>query len=121
VYGGGRLEDPSGIGRDGRGPGWDCSSLTRHAVWIASGREVQLPRVSTDQARVGKAVDPRLDAMAPGDLIAFSINGGRIDHIGVYAGNGVMIHAPRTGSNVEQVDLTDDRWSRLPWTVRRIL
>ena len=32
-----------------------------------------------------------------------------------------MIHAPRTGKNVEQVDLTDAYWSKLPWTVRRFL
>jgi hypothetical protein len=121
VWGGGELEKPSGIGRDGRGPGWDCSSLTRHAIWIASGRTVEIPRVSSDQARAGKPVPPSLAAMAPGDIIAFSIHGGGIDHVGIYAGNGTMIHAPRTGKNVEQVDLTDAYWSKLPWTVRRFL
>jgi cell wall-associated NlpC family hydrolase len=121
VYGGGELEQPSGIGRDGRGPGWDCSSLTRHAVWIASGRTVEIPRVSSDQARAGTAVPPTLAAMVPGDIIAFSIHGKGIDHVGIYAGNGTMIHAPSTGKNVEQVDLTDNYWSKLPWTVRRFL
>jgi hypothetical protein len=121
VWGGGELEKPSGIGRDGRGPGWDCSSLTRHAVWIASGRKVEIPRVSSDQAAAGKPIQPSLAAMAPGDVIAFSIHGGGIDHVGIYAGNGTMIHAPRTGKNVEQVDLTDNYWSKLNWTVRRFL
>lgn len=121
VWGGGELERPSGIGRDGRGPGWDCSSLTRHSIWIASGRRVEIPRVSRDQARAGKPVPSELEAMAPGDIIAFSIKGGAIDHVGVYAGNGTMIHAPRTGKNVEQADLTDGYWSKMPWTVRRFL
>jgi hypothetical protein len=121
VWGGGELEKPSGIGRDGRGPGWDCSSLTRHAIWIASGRTLEIPRVSRDQARAGKPVPSSLAAMAPGDVIAFSIHGSGIDHIGIYAGNGTMIHAPSTGKNVEQVDLTDAYWSKRPWTVRRFL
>ncbi|TCC33893.1 hypothetical protein E0H75_42305 [Kribbella capetownensis] len=121
VWGGGDLEQPTGLGRDGRGPGWDCSSLTRHAIWIASGRTVQIPRVSSAQATAGRPVEPKLAAMAPGDIIAFSIHGGGIDHVGIYAGNGTMIHAPRTGKNVEPVDLTDAYWSKLPWTVRRFL
>ena len=121
VWGGGTLEAPSGIGRDGRGPGWDCSSLTRHAIWIASGRTIEIPRVSSAQATAGRPVAPVLAAMAPGDVIAFSIHGGGIDHVGLYAGNGTMIHAPKTGKNVEQVDLTDAYWSKLPWTVRRFL
>ncbi|WP_406054496.1 NlpC/P60 family protein [Kribbella sp. NBC_00889] len=121
VWGGGDLEHPTGLGRDGRGPGWDCSSLTRHAIWIASGRTVQIPRVSSAQATAGRPVEPKLAAMAPGDIIAFSIHGGGIDHVGIYAGNGTMIHAPRTGKNVEQVDLTDAYWSKLQWTVRRFL
>lgn len=121
VWGGGDLEKPTGIGRDGRGPGWDCSSLTRHAIWIASGRRIEIPRVSSAQATAGKPVVPVLSAMVPGDVIAFSIHGGGIDHVGIYAGNGTMIHAPRTGKNVEQVDLTSSYWSKLPWTVRRFL
>jgi cell wall-associated NlpC family hydrolase len=121
VWGGGDLEQPTGIGRDGRGPGWDCSSLTRHAIWIASGRTIEIPRVSSAQAAAGRPVAPVLAAMAPGDVIAFSIHGGGIDHVGLYAGNGTMIHAPSTGKNVEQVDLTDAYWSKLPWTVRRFL
>lgn len=121
VWGGGDLEQPTGIGRDGRGPGWDCSSLTRHAIWIASGRKIEIPRVSSAQAVAGKPVPPVLASMAPGDVIAFSIHGGGIDHVGLYAGNGTMIHAPRTGKNVEQVDLTDAYWSKLNWTVRRFM
>jgi hypothetical protein len=121
VWGGGDLEKPTGIGRDGRGPGWDCSSLTRHAIWIASGRRLEIPRVSRAQATAGKPVAPVLAAMVPGDIIAFSIKGGGIDHVGIYAGNGTMIHAPRTGKNVEQVDLTSGEWAKRPWTVRRFL
>ncbi|MFG1629010.1 NlpC/P60 family protein [Kribbella sp. NPDC049227] len=71
-----------------------------------------MPRVSGAQATAGRSVELKLSAMTSGDIIAFSIHGGGIDHVGMYAGN---------GKNVEQVDLTDTYWSKLPRTVRRFL
>lgn len=97
VWGG---EDPSGF---------DCSGLIQH-VYAKVG--IDLPRVSRDQARVGLEV-PNLDAAVPGDLVAF---GQPVDHIGIYAGNGNMVVAPRTGDVVKV-----QRISREPVTIRRIL
>jgi cell wall-associated NlpC family hydrolase len=59
--------------------------------------------------------------MRPGDLIAFSDSGGaRYQHIGIYAGNGQMIHAPRTGENVEVYDLRGDSYfAGMVWSIRR--
>jgi cell wall-associated NlpC family hydrolase len=121
VWGGGTLSGPSGVGRDGRGPGFDCSGLTRIAVYVASAGKLVLPRVSSQQALTGLPVAPDLRAMQPGDLIHFSLDGGAIDHVGVYAGGGVMIHAPRTGKNVERVSLSDPYYASKAWTVRRVL
>ncbi|WP_370327640.1 transglycosylase SLT domain-containing protein [Euzebya sp.] len=79
--------------------GFDCSGLVRHAYRQAG---IELPRVSRDQARVGEAV-PSLDQAIPGDLVAF---GDPVDHIGIYAGNGQMVVAPRTGDVVKVQDIT---------------
>ncbi|WP_035844541.1 C40 family peptidase [Kitasatospora azatica] len=75
------------------GPGsYDCSGLTG-AAWAAAG--VALPRVSQDQWNAGQHV-ARAD-LQPGDLVFFY---GDLHHVGIYIGNGQMIHAPRTGENV---------------------
>ena len=97
VWGG---EDPSGF---------DCSGLVQH-VYEQAG--ISLPRVARDQARVGIAV-PSLEQALPGDLVAF---GDPVDHIGIYAGGGKMVVAPRTGDVVKIQDIT-----RTPVGIRRIL
>ncbi|MFJ7244332.1 NlpC/P60 family protein [Kitasatospora sp. NPDC098652] len=76
------------------GPGsFDCSGLTG-AAWKAAG--VSLPRISQDQWNAGKRVS-RAD-LQPGDLVFFYSD---LHHVGLYIGDGKMIHAPRTGKNVE--------------------
>ncbi|GLU46080.1 NlpC/P60 family protein [Nocardiopsis ansamitocini] len=80
------------------GPGsFDCSGLIMRA-WGAAG--VSLPRTTYGQAEAGQRVS--YDAMQPGDMIFFY---GGLTHAGLYAGNGQMVHAPRTGKNVEVVPL----------------
>jgi hypothetical protein len=119
VWGGGDLSGPTGIGRDGRGPGFDCSGLTRYAVYHGLG--VDISRPADWQARQGQAIPRDWSQMRAGDLIAFSDSGGaRFQHIGIYAGNGTMIHAPRTGENVEVLDLkADSYFDRMVWSIRR--
>lgn len=75
------------------GPGaFDCSGLTQ-AAWGAAG--VSLPRTTYTQAAAGTTV-PR-SALAPGDLV-FYYSG--LTHVGMYAGGGQIIHAPRPGATV---------------------
>ncbi len=94
------------------GPGsWDCSSLTQ-AAWASAG--VQLPRTTYTQWAWGAGRRVSLDALQPGDLL-FS-NG--LGHMGMYAGDGKMVHAPQTGDVVKVVDL-DAYWrGRLLGAVR---
>ncbi len=73
--------------------GYDCSGLTG-AAYRAAG--VQLPRVSQSQWNAGSRI-ARGD-LQPGDLVFFY---GDLHHVGLYIGDGKMIHAPRTGKNVE--------------------
>ncbi|GJF34951.1 hypothetical protein KNE206_76510 [Kitasatospora sp. NE20-6] len=78
----------------GTGPSsYDCSGLTGGA-WRAAG--VSLPRVSQDQWNAGQRVS-RAD-LQPGDLVFFYSD---LHHVGIYIGGGKMIHAPRTGKNIE--------------------
>ncbi|TVZ93362.1 MULTISPECIES: C40 family peptidase [unclassified Streptomyces] len=77
------------------GPGsYDCSGLTQ-AAWKAAG--VSLPRTTYAQVDVGTTVS--LADARPGDLIFFYDD---ISHVGIYIGNGMMIHAPKPGAYVRE-------------------
>ena len=89
--------------------GFDCSGLIQY-VYKQLG--VSLPRVSADQARAGQRVAGLAEAV-PGDLVAF---GDPVDHIGIYAGNGMMVVAPKTGDVVKVQEIY-----REPTAIRRVL
>jgi len=76
---------------------FDCSGLTQGA-WRAGG--VSLPRVSQDQWNAGRHVAK--SDLQPGDLVFYYSD---LHHVGIYIGNGQLLHAPRTGKNVEIVGL----------------
>ncbi|MFF3321422.1 NlpC/P60 family protein [Streptomyces sp. NPDC002889] len=71
---------------------FDCSGLMQ-AAWRSAG--VSLPRTTYTQINAGQRVSrPEL---APGDLVFFYSG---VSHVGLYIGNGRMIHAPRPGAPV---------------------
>ncbi len=72
---------------------WDCSGLTMMA-WRQAG--VSLPH-SSRQQYAGSAKISR-SQLQIGDLVIFYSD---MHHVGIYAGNGMVIHAPRPGKNVE--------------------
>ena len=82
----------------GAGPDvFDCSGLTQYA-YAAAG--VYLPHSSRMQSGLGTSVS--LDALAPGDLLFFY---SPVSHVGMYIGNGQMVHASTAGKPVAVVDL----------------
>ncbi|GAA2812672.1 C40 family peptidase [Kitasatospora paracochleata] len=81
---------------------FDCSGLTLRA-FAAGG--VTLPRVSQDQFAGGRKI--ARDQVQPGDLVFYYSD---LHHVGIYLGNGQLLHAPRTGKNVEIVP-----WDVMPY------
>lgn len=73
---------------------FDCSSLTQGA-WRTAG--VELPRAAHEQASAGTEVT--LAAALPGDLVLFFEDE---RHVGLYVGNGTMIHAPGPGAAIRE-------------------
>ncbi|MER8072699.1 C40 family peptidase [Streptomyces sp. NPDC094034] len=73
---------------------YDCSGLTQ-AAWKEAG--VELPRTTWEQVKAGTRV--ATDDLLPGDLVFFYDD---ISHVGIYIGDGMMIHAPKPGANVRE-------------------
>ena len=81
--------------------GFDCSGLVAY-VYAQLG--IQLPHSAAAQYGLGAPV-PR-DDLQPGDLVFF--NG--LSHVGIYIGDGQMVHAPHPGDSVKISDITGDRY-----------
>ena len=76
--------------------GFDCSGLVQYVYGKVG---IPLPHYAAGQYGHGRRVSR--GALRAGDLIFFS----GLGHVGIYAGSGKFIHAPRRGTTV--------RWSRL--------
>lgn len=91
--------------------GWDCSGLT---VWAYGQMGVSLEHRASKQESAGyKVSDPK-----PGDLVIFKYNGYKTAyHVGVYIGDGLMIHAPRKGevTRVESVTQFGGKYSKISY------
>lgn len=96
--------------------GFDCSGLVGY-VFRTIG--IDLPRVSREMAGSGTPVKDR-DALAEGDLVFFGRSGTRIDHVGIYVGDGKFLHAPRTGRDVTVSSLTSGYWAQKYLQARRV-
>lgn len=75
--------------------GFDCSGFTQY-VYKHFG--INLGRATYNQINDGYAVSR--DELKPGDLVFYG-KGGSPSHMGIYIGNGMYIHSPRTGDVVK--------------------
>ena len=76
---------------------FDCSGLTQYS-YAAAG--VALPHSSSMQSGMGVPVSR--DQLQPGDLVFFY---SPVSHVGMYIGNGQMVHASTSGTPVQVVSL----------------
>lgn len=95
------------------GFGLDCSGLTSlvHRV-----HGLTIPRDAGPQSRAGQAVGR--GSMRAGDLL-FYATGGVVHHVSMYVGNGLMVHAPRTGSPVAVIRVDTAAYASELTAVRR--
>lgn len=87
--------------------GFDCSGFTKY-VYAKLGKA--LPHSSSDQFRTARKVGKQVHM---GDLIFFHARGGHVDHVGIYAGDGLMWHAPnaRKPVRLDKISSQPKRWS----------
>jgi cell wall-associated NlpC family hydrolase len=95
------------FGSKSPGNSFDCSGLTSWAWGVAG---VGIPRTSRTQYAGLNRIPTA--AIQPGDLI---FSGYPIHHVGMYVGNGQMVHAPRTG---DVVKVSAVYWSKVVGVVR---
>jgi cell wall-associated NlpC family hydrolase len=79
---------------------FDCSGLTS---WAYAQAGVSIPRTSQEQANAGTRIYNESD-LKVGDLVLFY---GDLHHVGLYAGNGQVLHAPHTGAVVRYESIND--------------
>lgn len=96
------LGTPYRYGGDSPREGFDCSGLV---FFSFEQMGLKVPRTAADQRKAAERV-PR-DDLEPGDLVFFRSSRGRVDHVGIYAGEGRFIHAPNSGSVVSYASLDD--------------
>jgi murein DD-endopeptidase len=82
--------------------GFDCSGLVFYSYERMG---VKVPRTAADQRRAAERISR--SSLEPGDLVFFRSSKGRVDHVGIYAGDGKFIHAPNTGKVVSYAYLDD--------------
>lgn len=100
------------------GVGFDCSGLTSYLYNKVCG--ISLYRNSAAQSNNGYPVTR--ENLKQGDLLFFSTNGsGSISHVGIYVGNGKMIHASTPSTGVIISDIDSNYYSSTFVTARRIL
>lgn len=96
----------------------DCSGLVKYVMGALN---VMLPRTAQNQATVGQAVPKDLAALKPGDLLTFG-RGKRISHIGIYVGEGRMVHASTSQRRVIETRISERSPLIRQWKgVRRLI
>ena len=90
--------------------GWDCSGLT---MWTYQQLGIELEHSASIQKNSGKKYKtPKI-----GDVVAFGWkNYSGAQHVGIYIGNGKMIHAPAPGQRTAVVSVK--KWAKMNWNTK---
>lgn len=92
--------------------GWDCSGLV---LWTYEQLGFNLEHRASKQADAGtKVTEPKI-----GDIVAFTYTGSKSAyHVGIYIGNGKMVHAPKHGhvTRVEDVSTFAGKYSKVTYS-----
>lgn len=98
--------------------GFDCSGLVGYVFRTALG--IELPRVSREMAnQTSNELIKDRSALVAGDLVFFGRKG-RVDHVGIYVGDGRFLHAPSRGKDVRTDTLLSGYWGNKFVQARRV-
>jgi cell wall-associated NlpC family hydrolase len=99
--------------------GFDCSGLVRFVLGLF---RLDLPRTADDQSLAGLAIPRDVAMLRPGDLLTFG-KGKRVTHIGIYVGDGRLVHASTSRRRVVETTIGEaTSWFSRHWMgARRLL
>lgn len=86
--------------------GFDCSGFVQY---VCKQNGISIKRVADDQLH-GSGTAVSKSQLQPGDLVFFG-SGNYATHVGMYVGDGMMIHAPSTGKNIMYTSIESDYYS----------
>lgn len=96
---------------------FDCSGFTSY---LYKQYGVSLPRTSTSQGTIGRYVDK--NSLVEGDIVCFSNRSDRkINHVGIYVGDGNFIHASTSSRGVVMDSLYSNYYVNHYVTARRVM
>ena len=96
--------------------GFDCSGFVSYVYNESLG--LVLPHNAKAISQSGERVDK--NELLPGDLVFFNTMRRAFSHVGIYLGNGLFVHAPRSGARVRIEDMSDRYWTRRYDGARRV-
>ena len=98
--------------------GLACSGLVGYVFRNTLG--IELPRVSREMAAKADAKLIRdREELHPGDLVFFGLRG-RVNHVGIYVGDGQFLHAPSRGKDVRVDRMDSGYWGNRFMQARRV-
>ena len=104
--------------RSGANPqtGFDCSGFVGYV--FHEGLGLILPRASSEISKAGTPVSK--DELKPGDLVFFNTMRHAFSHVGIYLGDDLFVHAPRTGEAIRIDHLQEHYWAKRYSGARRM-
>lgn len=87
--------------------GFDCSGLTK---FTHKNVHLSIPRTALEQSQASRTISRR--DLKPGDMIFFRTSGKKVNHVGIYVGDGKFIHAASGGGKVTLDDLRRAYWQQ---------
>jgi len=99
---------------------FDCAGLTQYVYKICG---YTIARGASSQLR-GLSVSVSKANLLPGDLVFFKdyrYGSGAASHVGIYVGNGQMIHSPNSGQVVKYASINSGYYARTYIGARRVI
>ena len=97
--------------------GFDCSGFTSYVF-----KQLGYSLYRSSYQQINNGVPVSKSELQPGDLLLFKKQGAsRIHHVGIYVGNGMMIHSPQTGDVIKYASIVSGYYNNCYYAARRIV
>lgn len=97
--------------------GFDCSGLVYYVY-----KQLGYTLERTADGMLSNGVPIEKNELLPGDVVMFKRPGSSyVHHVGIYVGDGMMIHAPQTGEVVKYTSIVSGNYNNVYYTARRII